>query len=188
MSSPKLDRRIRYTKMVIKEGFLSLMEKKPIEKITVKEICEIAEINRGTFYAHYKDVYDLLAQIENELQETIEESLQGQIGIPNTSVLPVEVFEVIAANYNLCKTILGQYGDRDFINRLVYRYYDASLKAYKKQFPVYSETQLTWIYTFIVNGCVGIVQKWVEGGIKESPQEVTDFIIRFSEKGMAADL
>lgn len=188
MSSSKIDRRIRYTKMVIKEGFLSLMEKKPIEKITVKEICEIAEINRGTFYTHYKDVYDLLAQIENELQETIEESLQGKIGIPNPSVLPVEVFEVIADNYNLCKIILGQYGDRDFINRLVHRYYDASLNEYKKQFPACSETQLIWMYTFIMNGCVGIVQKWVEGGIKESPHEITDFIIRFSEKGMLAYL
>ena len=62
----KENRKTRYTKMVLQNSLFELMEKKPIEKITIKELCENADINRTTFYAHYSDQYDLLAKIENE--------------------------------------------------------------------------------------------------------------------------
>lgn len=51
----KTDARVRYTRMRIREAFFECLEKKPINKITVKEICDIAEINRATFYTHYAD-------------------------------------------------------------------------------------------------------------------------------------
>jgi len=55
MKSNKLDRRVKYTRMVLKESFINLLEKKDISQITIKEICEDADINRATFYAHYND-------------------------------------------------------------------------------------------------------------------------------------
>ena len=52
MSSPKkTDRRVKYTKQAIRDSFLKLLSEKPIEKISVTEICREAEINRGTFYS-----------------------------------------------------------------------------------------------------------------------------------------
>ena len=51
----KTDARVKYTKMVLKKALLELMQHKPVNKITVKEICERAELNRATFYAHYSD-------------------------------------------------------------------------------------------------------------------------------------
>ena len=65
----KSDRRVRYTRMVLKQALLSLMLERPITRITVTEICERAEVNRATFYAHYADPYDLVARIEKELFE-----------------------------------------------------------------------------------------------------------------------
>ena len=62
----KTDARVRYTRMMIQQTFLDLLKKKPISKITVKEICDIAQINRATFYKHYQDPYDLLEQFQNE--------------------------------------------------------------------------------------------------------------------------
>ena len=60
MSSPKkTDRRVKYTKQAIRDSFLKLLSEKPIEKISVTEICREAEINRGTFYSHYTNPYDL---------------------------------------------------------------------------------------------------------------------------------
>ena len=63
----KTDARVKYTKMVLKKALLELMQHKPVNKITVKEICERAELNRATFYAHYSDCFDLLESIEEEL-------------------------------------------------------------------------------------------------------------------------
>ena len=61
------DYRVRVTKMLIRKEFTELLKKKPIQEITVREICERTGINRSTFYNHYQDVYDLLEQIENEM-------------------------------------------------------------------------------------------------------------------------
>ena len=67
----KEDRRTRYTRQVIKEAFLKLLEEKEYPKITVTEICRLAEINRGTFYLHYYDTADVLDDLLNEiLKET----------------------------------------------------------------------------------------------------------------------
>ena len=67
----KEDRRTRYTRQVIKEAFLTLLEEKEYPKITVTEICRLAEINRGTFYLHYYDTADVLDDLLSEiLKET----------------------------------------------------------------------------------------------------------------------
>ena len=61
-----MDRRVKYTKKIIKATFLELLSKKDIKKITVSEICNIADINRATFYRYYLDVHNLLESIEDE--------------------------------------------------------------------------------------------------------------------------
>lgn len=69
MPEKKQDARVRYTKMVIRNSLLELLRIKPIAKITVTEICERADINRATFYAHYSDPSDLLHSLEAEVIE-----------------------------------------------------------------------------------------------------------------------
>ena len=54
------DRRIRYTKQAIKDSLFELMQETPVEKITVKQLCAAADINRATFYAHYDTLTALL--------------------------------------------------------------------------------------------------------------------------------
>ena len=64
------DRRTRYTKQVIREAFFQLLREKGFAKMSVADICRIAEINRGTFYLHYVDKFDLLdAMIDEALDE-----------------------------------------------------------------------------------------------------------------------
>ena len=68
-------RRVRYTKKVLRDSLLKCMRQKPIRKITVKEVCEMAELNRATFYSHYHDCFDLLEQIENDMLDHFRASL-----------------------------------------------------------------------------------------------------------------
>ena len=65
----KTDARIRYTQSVLKQVLLSFLKEKPMNKITVKEVCERAGLNRATFYAHYSDCFALLESIEEDLLE-----------------------------------------------------------------------------------------------------------------------
>ena len=72
----KLDARKRYTQMMLKQAFLTLLKEKPVNRITVKEVCALAQLNRATFYAHYSDCFALMESIENELIAAFERSLR----------------------------------------------------------------------------------------------------------------
>ena len=71
-----MDLRIEKTERGIKNAFIELRSRKPLEKITVKELCESARINKSTFYAHYKDMYDLSDAMEEEVVQSIANSIQ----------------------------------------------------------------------------------------------------------------
>ena len=73
------DRRVKYTLLALRSSLLELMRKKDISRITVKELCERADVNRGTFYAHYASPVDLLEQIERELLEEVLSSLDSKL-------------------------------------------------------------------------------------------------------------
>ena len=63
----KENRRVKMTKAMLNESFLKYLEEKPISRITVKEICEDADVNRSTYYVYYSDPYDQLHKIEDAL-------------------------------------------------------------------------------------------------------------------------
>ena len=65
------DARVRYTRMVIEDCFLALLQEKPVSKVTVTELCQMAQINRATFYKHYLDIPDLLEKTEEKLLDQI---------------------------------------------------------------------------------------------------------------------
>ena len=62
-----MDKRITKTKRAIKDAFIELRSQKSLEKITVKELCELAYINKSTFYSHYEDIYALADALEYEM-------------------------------------------------------------------------------------------------------------------------
>ena len=77
MNEANLDSRVRRTKRLLRQGLTELLREKSIKKITVRELSERIDINRGTFYLHYKDIYDLVDQIEKELFDEFEKILES---------------------------------------------------------------------------------------------------------------
>lgn len=70
-----MDLRVKRTRINITNAFIELRSRKPIEKITIKELSELAFINKATFYQHYKDIYDLSETLETELINNIVRSI-----------------------------------------------------------------------------------------------------------------
>lgn len=83
-----MDLRVKKTKSAIINSFLQLRSKKPLERITVKELSDLAQINKATFYLHYKDIYDLSESLENELLD----SVLGSIRHPNAVLSEPKIF------------------------------------------------------------------------------------------------
>ena len=65
MEPAKTDRRVRKTKTRLLNCLTELMKEKEVKDISVKELSDLADINRGTFYLHYRDVYDMLNKVED---------------------------------------------------------------------------------------------------------------------------
>ena len=101
----KNNRRILVTKKILKDSLMELMKEKPISKISIKEICDLSEMSRSTFYLHYQDQFELLADIEKEVLENTEKALgnlDNAFGTPDS----IEVY----LNYELEQLILS-YGE-----------------------------------------------------------------------------
>lgn len=181
MTSNKDDRRVRYTKMVLKESFIKLLEKKAISQITIKEICEDADINRATFYAHYSDQYDLLKKIEDELLDNVNAHLAELDQINNMSnVLTAEkIFEYIKENAKLCKLLLSERGDFSFQKKVMVLVYDKIISELTDNKKI-SKEDAEYVYSFTITGCVGVVQKWFDDDMKKSAHFMAEMVIKLT--------
>lgn len=182
MRSDKDDRRVRYTKMVLKESFIKLLEKKDISQITIKEICEDADINRATFYAHYSDQYDLLRKIEDELLHNISSHLSefDERYINMEAVLPAEkIFEYLKENARLCKLLLSERGDFGFQKKVMMLVYDKIITELKVNNKI-SKEDAEYVYSFTITGCVGIVQKWLDDDMKKSSHFMAETVVKLT--------
>lgn len=175
MKNLETDRRVKYTKKVIRHSFLQLLGEKPLGKITVKEICEKADINRATFYAHYEDLYDLLGKIEEFYQE-VRLSVRDMERESFAGIIPVAILKKIRENETLCQAMFGKYGDKEFLAKMMYFAMEDSLNAWEKLHPAIEKGRLEWLYVFIVSGCAGIIQNWAMGGFKAEPEEIAGFM------------
>ncbi|MDN7031994.1 TetR/AcrR family transcriptional regulator [Pediococcus pentosaceus] len=82
-NSNRIDRRTIYTVNVIKDSFLELIQDKPYSKISIKEICKVADISRSTFYLHFKSINDVLNAI---LDDAIKMTSPDYLKISNFSI------------------------------------------------------------------------------------------------------
>lgn len=107
---------------LIKQAFAELLNEKDMSKITVTDIVERANISRGTFYAHYLDVYDLYAAIQSNIVEAIDETIDS-FGMENIILDPTEVIsesvQFLEKNKNYYKLFLTSSHGEKLIRRII---------------------------------------------------------------------
>ena len=80
----KMDRRVRKTRALLLQGLVKMLETHDIQDISVKELTELVDINRGTFYLHYDDIYDMLHKIEDEMFLEFNEIMEQKPVVTNS--------------------------------------------------------------------------------------------------------
>ncbi len=157
------DIRVRRTKKLLRKGVAELGKTKSINKITVKELTDLVEINRGTFYLHYKDVYDLVDSIENDLYE---ELTQTVFNITPEDILyrPVDVletyFEYFRKHSDILAVLTGENGDAKFVYKFGEIANTKTLYLFNKIFPNMEMDKYKFAYSFGSFGFVGILHCW----------------------------
>ena len=203
MKGEILDRRIRKTRRVIRQCLTELLKTKRIQDITVREISEKADINRGTFYLHYRDIFDLMEQIENELLEELEDVLnhfKASDLLSNPALVFTRVFHLVKENSDMVSILIGQNGDINFVNRLKDIVREKCLKDWMELFrpgagggrqtsrssqnTLLDDSAFEAYYSFTVTGCIGLGQYWLDSGLKETPEQLASLVEQIISKGL----
>lgn len=145
-----MDPRKEKTKRSIYNAFIELRAKKPLEKLTVKELCEKALINKSTFYAHYNDIYDLSEAIEDEIAASVIKSIECLSDILyNPTDFTKSLFAAYEAHNSLITTVFS--GTR---SECLLRKIETSLKA--AIFDMYPQgkdsTEINIVITYAIYG------------------------------------
>ncbi|WP_350308612.1 TetR/AcrR family transcriptional regulator [Gracilibacillus phocaeensis] len=182
MMEKKIDRRKKYTLMTLKESFISLLNEKPFTAITVKEICEKADINRSTFYTHFADQEDLLYQIEAEIIEEMNKYLQENELVEHRSVQMTEkLLEYIEENKDICYTLLHQQIGTNFEKRIMHIAKDFLMNQTK----IPDQEKASYLSTFIISGAIHVIKDWLANDTKQSPEQMAHIIIQFTTNGLS---
>ncbi len=177
----KTDARVRYTRKMIQEAFLDILKDKPVSKITVTEICDKAAINRGTFYKHYQDSYDLLEKIELEgLQEF--DKMLASIQATGAHAAVVAILNALQNNCQLIQALNTPIEKQQFIQQLAkccLNYMGHWLEPLPQNNG--SVVKRNSGFMFLAGGCNGVIQWWLQNGMQEPPEEIANYIITFCE-------
>ncbi|WP_227522032.1 TetR/AcrR family transcriptional regulator [Bacillus solitudinis] len=185
MATSKLDRRKKYTQMVLKDSFIKLLKEKDISSITVKEICELADINRSTFYSHFSDQFDLLDKLENEIIEDMTGYLSQHHHMNEDDDIQMleNLIEYFASKQEICKTLLNEKSDNAFQKKVMvfaHQFFKNSWIADNHLDEALSE----YVSTFIISGSIHVINSWLNNGMNKSPKEMAEIINNLVKKGL----
>ncbi|MDR4947928.1 TetR/AcrR family transcriptional regulator [Neobacillus cucumis] len=165
----KVDRRITKSQEAIKNALIELMTEKSFDDITIQDISDRANVNRGTIYLHYTDKYDLLDKLMeehiNQLRETSVWACE-QEWIDATKTF----FEYFESNYLFFSTMLASKGAPSFRSKFL----EFLIEAFKDEVDEEKNQGLTEdvIVKFAANAYVGILESWLKEGMPSPPQSI----------------
>ena len=181
---PIENRKIRYTKMVIRDSLMELMKTKSILSVSIKDICELADISRSTFYAHYKDQYDLLRQIEEETLMYFEDMLnkyKDKHSKKETAQMIEEMLTYMANNGNSIQVLLSENGDISFQKKLFQHFaYHNLVTKYLSEKQHDGEAK-TYYSVFLIHGYIGLIQHWLKTNMSIPVPQLARMLIKWAE-------
>ncbi|HQF06103.1 MAG TPA: TetR/AcrR family transcriptional regulator [Bacteroidales bacterium] len=187
-----VDRRIARTRLAIREALVGLIKEKGFDALTVRDIVLLANINRGTFYLHYKDKFDLLEKTETEILNEIYQIFikTSSIGFDDDHVtdqlqeLIISLLVYVKDHAELMHAILGLQGDYSLVKRFRVML-DQNLKlgvlsGFKEEnFLVPKE----YLIAYIIQAHLGVLQSWLGSGCQEPPAEIARILFQLSFNG-----
>ena len=153
----KEDRRVRRTKKMLTQALTQLMQEKQIKEITVKELTDLADMNRGTFYLYYRDVYDMLEKLEDSMFEALDSIAalhETDAARQETKPILLDVFRFIEENQEIVRVF-----------------------AVDKK----NEADFDYRFSFVIYGAAGLIRAWVNRNCAEPAvqmAELADALIR----------
>lgn len=177
----KQDRRVKYTQMVLKEALLELLQDKPIERISVKEICDRADINRSTFYVHYASPKELLDSIKDDMYYEIK-----SVKADYTDMLSflTGVFDIMYRHRRLLTLLTRGTAHMD----IMFRIFDLWKDDFRSAMTGSGVPEDKWdtAYLFVSCGASAVICVWAMGESDKTSRELAEEVYGLVTNGLNA--
>ncbi len=154
MKNEKEDRRLKMTRRLLKDALVELMKTRSIHEISVKKLCETADVNRSTFYRHYESQYDLCQEILDDVSAEIYVLIERRPAGPNRlRLLLTDILTYLEEERELILVLLSKNGNLNIgemfskiVGRLIQEDETTEMAAYCTQFITAGVTSIVWLW------------------------------------------
>ena len=174
----KSDRRVQYTKRVLQEAVLELMKTQSIDKLTIRDICELADVNRGTFYLHYATPNDILMEIEQQFIKDNMSFFSPYLSNTQETNQLERLFSGILQSKELSRVIMGPNGSPRFVERLKEMVREQVVNGWHAEFPEYRRDDLDYVYDYVFAGSMRIILNWIDDDRNLSTEQLANRLDR----------
>ncbi|HUM44094.1 MAG TPA: TetR/AcrR family transcriptional regulator [Fervidobacterium sp.] len=172
----KIDRRIKKTKRAIRHAFAKLLSQKDINDITIRDIADLAEINRKTFYNHYSGIYQIVDEIENEIILAFE-SVLGDVDLKRDLKNPYRIFErltsIINTDLDFYGHLLSMHRNVSLVSKIVTMLKTKTKEALLSQIEI-DDVTADIILGYAITGMVAVFQQWFNSDRRQSIEEISE--------------
>jgi AcrR family transcriptional regulator len=180
----KPDRRVVKTQKAIREALISLMEEKSMDKITMKEIAERADVDRKTVYNYYSGIHEIREALEEELIQQFETAMSEiDCGLDEPYVLFAGMTRVLQENMALYDRIVSMKHNQQMIYKIVAFLKEKVHRALEVRTDV-SEEKKEMVATYLTMGIVAVYYQWFDTGKKQPLKELSRGVNTLAMKGV----
>lgn len=173
MMDLRKDRRIRYTKIVLREALFNLLQERELSEITITELCKTADINRNTFYRHYTIPLDILLEMEEDVFERLSAVLRKSTNMDDVILLSCQLLE---NDKQMSKIVFTKADGSGILSRI--------LASVRNNFPVENQIELTpeiqpfaeMAYQFGEKGSIAVIKNWIENDFSVPAENIAQMI------------
>ncbi|MBR6802039.1 MAG: TetR/AcrR family transcriptional regulator [Eubacteriaceae bacterium] len=190
MAGKKTDRRVIKTKRAIRKAFIELLTQKHINDISIKEISELADINRKTFYNYYAGIHDLLEELENDMVSKFEENLSDfdfrrDIQTPNRTF--VTLSERIDEDSQLYQSLFQSKSNSHIVEKITDVLVGKTINFLQEKYDL-ERDKIAIVTLFVSGGLMSVYQHWLDSERTMSLEEISAILSKLIESGVAAVL
>lgn len=181
------ERRVRKTKRAIRNAFAALLAEKDVNQITVKDIAERADINRKTFYNHYRGVYQVMDEIENSIVDDFDLMLReasGSIDLRNPAMIYEKLTQLLQKDIDFYGNLMCMNGNNSLRDKLFSRLKAHALVSMQARLPI-AQQELELGIHFTFSGLMSVYQHWFQSDRTLSLDELTKTVSRLSFYGVS---
>ncbi len=164
--------RFQQTERKIRDIFLDLLKKKELSKITVKEICDSADINRTTFYLHHEDIFELMQCMESDMYEYFILIFKVPGKLHSLRERFLHLFAFIREHQEFYRIYFSSQRASKILDYMLLPFSDDSMQKFLSQSGVTGRLEYEYCQTFFISGLTAVLQKWLNGFCKESEDEL----------------